>query len=270
MATKSEALQHLVNIVPNKELADVIFQDYTSFYPEAEAYNKILNIKPFDVDSYSKDLPKGSLVAGRGDYSLSVPGYEYPYIRDDTLGFQFPMRNAPNLFIVDPDYRQRENVQRTLLHETEHTLLDKASEDLSSKQNAQELAFRQAGGDASKFYKAFNNIMPYLQDKYNFEPQGSLAENLTELAAVEQFTGNDITNDPYLRKNLFKNHGDRIAYRATSGLRKTRLDAKDLQPLEPVPEANTSMMDRIIQYFTPNDYSFDDLYTNPLMKDPFE
>ena len=88
-----------------------------------------------------------------------------------------------------------------------------------------------------------------------YKPQGSLAENLTELAAVEQFTGHDVTNDPYLRKNLFKNHGDRIAYRATSGLRKTRLDAKDLQPLEPVPEANTSMMDRIIQYFTPNDTS---------------
>jgi len=213
------------------------------------------------------------------------------------------------------DSLRAKDPEKTILHELEHDLLTRSLRHAQLKEDeykrdenplyiqrpyvTQATVFKDAGGDSKKLEKLFANpeIQQYLEMAYNFEPQGSLTENLTELSAVEQLTGNDVTNDSYLRKNLFKNHGDRIAYRATSGLRKTRLDSKDLQPFEPVPEADTSMMDRIIQYFTPNDTSLnidygdsyydpvsgisagigpayeindDDIYTNPLMKDPFE
>ena len=40
----------------------------------------------------------------------------------------------------------------------------------------------------------------------------------------------DLTKDPVLRKTLFKNKEVRETYNAITGLRQTRLDARDLPP----------------------------------------
>lgn len=285
------------------------------------AYPKQSDISYTERSLKEYDKP-GKQVVGIHDPAY---GFIYPYADEATSLFTgLPrFRNfytyKPSNITIDP--LRVTDPDKTILHELEHDLLTRGlrhaqlkEDELKREENpfyiqrfltnnksydvTQATVFKDAGGDSKKLEELFENpeIKKYLRMAYNFVPQGSLAENLTELSAAEQLTGKDVTNDSYLRKNLFKNHGDRIAYRATSGLRKTRLDSKDLQPFEPVPEADTSMIDRIIQYFTPNDTSLnidygeipdytdsgievkagigpaydDDIYTNPLMKDPFE
>ena len=93
---------------------------------------------------------------------------------------------------------------------------------------------------------------PYLKEKYGiddayFNPemvkfQGPYAKNLfaeqvASLAAAEAVHGVDLTKDPKLRETLFADPKVVEVYNALTGLRQTRLDAKDLPPhtLEPDP-----------------------------------
>jgi hypothetical protein len=97
----------------------------------------------------------------------------------------------------------------------------------------------------SQFVQDAAKVYPYLKEKYGldsmyFQPemikyQGPIAPNLAfemmaDLVGIEAKTGTDITKDPYLRKNLFKDRETREIFNALTGLRQTRLDAKDLPP----------------------------------------
>ena len=55
-------------------------------------------------------------------------------------------------------------------------------------------------------------------------------------AGVEAAQNVDLTKDPVLRKTLFKDRDIRETYNAITGLRQTRLDAKDLPPYTRQPE----------------------------------
>lgn len=59
-------------------------------------------------------------------------------------------------------------------------------------------------------------------------------EQLASLSALEQMTGKSLTRDPEMRK-LFPNTQMMAVYDALTGLRQTRLDAKDLPPHTPLP-----------------------------------
>lgn len=59
-------------------------------------------------------------------------------------------------------------------------------------------------------------------------------EQLASLSALEQVTGKSITRDPEMRK-LFPNTKMMAVYDALTGLRQTRLDARDLPPHTPLP-----------------------------------
>ena len=81
--------------------------------------------------------------------------------------------------------------------------------------------------------------------------QFSLAEQFAELSSLETFSGKDLTKDPVVRKEFFGNDDALIAtYRATTGLRQERLDAKDLPPMtvQPAdkPSAQQSVLDKIL------------------------
>lgn len=80
-----------------------------------------------------------------------------------------------------------------------------------------------SSADAEKGYFA-KKILPR-SDSHNF-----LYEQLATISALEQQTGKRFVEDPYVRKNILKTPAEREAYEALTGLRQTRLDAKDLPP----------------------------------------
>ena len=105
----------------------------------------------------------------------------------------------------------------------------------------------------NKFVLAAMEVAPYLKEKYGFssgyfdknllknnKPEVLLYEQLADLAAIEQTLGVDLTKDPQLRKTLFKDRDVRETYNAITGLRQTRLDARDLPPYTRQPEKNTA------------------------------
>lgn len=98
-------------------------------------------------------------------------------------------------------------------------------------------------------------LLPYM-DYYKNKSTTSLAEILADLAAPEQAYGFDWTKDPVMRKELFKND-ERLmdAYRANTGLRTDRLDAKDIAPY-----STNKTKEEVDKLKTP---------LNPFWKDPF-
>jgi hypothetical protein len=110
-----------------------------------------------------------------------------------------------------------------------------------------EMSGYQAGGEVS------SEVYPHLKEKYGIksayldpemlkfqEKAGRLPnllyEQLATLASIEDTQGVDLTKDPVLRKTLFKDQDVRETYNALTGLRMTRLDARDLPPMTRVPE----------------------------------
>jgi hypothetical protein len=77
--------------------------------------------------------------------------------------------------------------------------------------------------DADRGY--FSKRVLKRRDGHNF-----LYEQLSTISALEQQTGKRFVEDPYVRKNILKTPAEREAYEALTGLRQTRLDAKDLPP----------------------------------------
>jgi hypothetical protein len=85
-------------------------------------------------------------------------------------------------------------------------------------------------------------------------------EYLADLSGLETEYGVDLTQDPIIRKEVFGDDPVKIqAYKAVTGLRQTRLDAKDIAPytyVPPEPPKPKSITER-----------FMDLFSNPLMED---
>ena len=78
-------------------------------------------------------------------------------------------------------------------------------------------------GDAKRGYFS-PKVLPR-SDSHNF-----LYEQMATLSALEQQQGKRFVEDPYVRKHILKTPGERETYEALTGLRQTRLDAKDLPP----------------------------------------
>ena len=82
-------------------------------------------------------------------------------------------------------------------------------------------------------------------------------EQLASLSALEQTTGKSLTRDPEMRK-LFPSTKMMAVYDALTGLRQTRLDARDLPPHTPLPSYTyeTNPVTRFIREKTtgPNEY----------------
>lgn len=121
----------------------------------------------------------------------------------------------------------------------------------------------------SQFVKDAARAYPYLKEKYGldsmyFAPemikhQGSLAPNLAyemiaDLVAIEAKTGTDITKDPFLRKNLFKDRETREIFNALTGLRQTRLDAKDLRPHTRQKETGSGFLSDLVEKLKSKDF----------------
>ena len=129
-----------------------------------------------------------------------------------------------------------------LAHEQEHLL---ARQGLGTpamiNSKFDELVGDKGGAVRNQFVKDVIGAAEHLKTKYGikdayFDPrmleQGGTAlyEQLASLAGYEAANNVDLTKDPVLRKTLFKNKEVRETYNAITGLRQTRLDARDLPP----------------------------------------
>ena len=129
-----------------------------------------------------------------------------------------------------------------LAHEQEH-LLARQGLGTPARINSKfdELVGEKGGAQRKQFVKDAVGAAEHLKTKYGiedayFDPrmleQGGTAlyEQLASLAGYEAANNVDLTKDPVLRKTLFKNKEVRETYNAITGLRQTRLDARDLPP----------------------------------------
>lgn len=112
---------------------------------------------------------------------------------------------------------------------------------------------------SDKVSKRLNEILPERKGS-SFGRIGvskqPLHEYFADLSGLETEYGVDLTQDPVIRKEVFNDDPKIIqAYKAVTGLRQTRLDAKDIAPYTYVPPPKT-FRERIV-----------DLFTNPLMQD---
>jgi len=71
----------------------------------------------------------------------------------------------------------------------------------------------------------FSNRVLKRPDRHNF-----LYEQMATLSALEQNANKRLVEDPYVREHILKTPAERETYEALTGLRQTRLDAKDLPP----------------------------------------
>ena len=82
-------------------------------------------------------------------------------------------------------------------------------------------------------------------DKHNF-----LYEQMATLSALEQMSNKRLVDDPYIRKHVLRTPAERETYDALTGLRQSRLDAKDLPPYTRQPEAGAAGLSALAKKFT--------------------
>jgi hypothetical protein len=223
---------------------------------------------PRDMPTSSFGLPNLQLYKDR---ALN-PGEAYvvsPNERTKTEQFEKVHRQNPAVFLEPKLIADKASIA----HESEHLLarqqLGKPSEintifDQLVDNPKQGRAIR------NQFVKDAAKVYPYLKEKYGlnsmyFQPemldfQGPIAANLAyemlaDLVGIEAKTGTDITKDPYLRKNLFKDRETREIYSALTGLRQTRLDAKDLPPHTRQKEVGSGIFSDIKEKLTSKSFS---------------
>lgn len=239
---------------------------------------KLDYLEGIDAVSPPKDMP-ASAAFGIPNLRLyrdrwmdpSLEGYVVTP-KEDTQAEQLrkAQRQTPAIFLAPSKVTDKP----TIAHEAEHLLarqqfgrpagLNTAFDKMVNNPEEGNALRKQFVTDASKAY-------PYLKKTYGIDSgyfmpemlrsQGPLAPNLAyemmaELVAIEAATGKDLTKDPYLRKNLFKTREVREIYNALTGLRQTRLDAKDLPPHTRQKETGSNALTDIAESLTGKRFGF--------------
>ena len=205
---------------------------------------------------------RGQPYTSAGLPSLQV--FDTPALQDTTT--EAFMLGSNRIADFDKNRRQSQAVFMTrpdatpyaLAHEQEHLL---ARQGLGTpamiNSKFDELIGEKSGAQRKQFVKDVIGAAEHLKTKYGiedayFDPrmleQGGTAlyEQLASLAGYEAANNVDLTKDPVLRKTLFKNKDVRETYNAITGLRQTRLDARDLPPYTRQSEpAEPGMMDKL-------------------------
>ena len=220
--------------------------------------------------------------------TAGIPGlkmYEDPFLeRTNTGGYMVdasPKMTADALFLR-PNPQTPERGMMTTAHEAEHLL---AKRQFDTGPSAINRMFDQLSDNPKSkdlratFVQDAVKAFPYIQEKYGiesayFDPrmlkiQGSRAPNLAyeqlaTLASIEATTGVDLTKDPYLRKNLFKDREVREIYNALTGLRQTRLDAKDLPPHTRIKEKDSGRISDFMESIGGKSFSEGGFVDKPL------
>lgn len=211
--------------------------------------------------------------------NTDTTGYVHPRaaVQDDAMFVQ-PNLNSLSFFGEAPDPTL---LKQTVAHEAEHLL---AKRQLGTPANINSMFDQLSNNPKSKdlrstFVRDASRVYPYLKEKYGVDSayldpemlkfQGPLAPNLAyeqlaTLAQIEATTGVDLTKDPYLRKNLFKSREVREIYNALTGLRQTRLDAKDLPPHTRIKEKDSGRMSDFMESVKSKEFSEGGFVAKPL------
>lgn len=167
---------------------------------------------------------------------------------------------STNSFIAyNPANMKGEDADMIRAHEMEHALdLQGGGQKIGVNERWDKL--RNINEDAGKYamVKRLASALPHLQKEWGL-PKGMmsgyfnedaieksrnpglyLSEMFATLSALEQARNRRLTDDPYMQKHVFKTPGERETYNAVTGLRQTRLDAKDLPPYTRQPERQDS------------------------------
>jgi len=148
--------------------------------------------------------------------------------------------------------------KNAIAHEQEHLLARQGlGTPAAINSKFDELVGKKSSSVRNRFVKDAIGAAEHLKTKYGiedayFSPQmleqggTALYEQLASLAGYEAANNVDLTKDPVLRKTLFKDKEVRETYNAITGLRQTRLDARDLPPYTRQSEpAEPGMMDKL-------------------------
>ena len=208
-----------------------------------------------------KTLSREQPYTSAGLPSLRV--FDTPELQDTNMrGFVF---SSNRLADFDKNRRQAQAVflrqdadKNVLAHEQEHLLARQGlGTGVAINNKFDELIGGKGGAVRKQFVKDAVGAAEHLKTKYGiedvyFDPrmleQGGTAlyEQLATLAGYETVNNVDLTKDPVLRKTLFKNKAVRETYNAITGLRQTRLDARDLPPYTRQAEpAEPGMIDKL-------------------------
>ena len=153
----------------------------------------------------------------------------------------------PSLRVFDTPELQDTNTEAFMLGSNRVADFDKFDELIGEKSGAQRKQFVKDVIGAAEHLKTKYGIEDAYFDPRMLEQGGTaLYEQLASLAGYEAANNVDLTKDPVLRKTLFKNKEVRETYNAITGLRQTRLDARDLPPYTRQSEpAEPGMMDKL-------------------------
>lgn len=80
-------------------------------------------------------------------------------------------------------------------------------------------------------------------------PRNLLYEQLASLSALEQISNRRLVDDPYVREHILNTPAKRETYDAITGLRQTRLDARDLPSYTRQPEKKSDWIDHFLKIF---------------------
>jgi len=239
------------------------------------------------VDTLSKEQITSLLDRGVNPYQLgSVPQKDMPYtsagasqlqgigvdnLRRGLLGTNISEvsptsgKYTGRSYILMNRNQSPQEFKTTLSHEMEHALAAQGLEPQGRTINTEwdKLSGDHPTSDRSSVIKRIAQHAPYLQSKWGLDPENAyfsskikganpslLEEQFATLSSLEQDKNKRLTDDPYVRENIFVTPEQRAAYNALTGLRQTRLDAKDLPPYTPQPDkSDPTMMDRVKSLF---------------------
>ena len=171
--------------------------------------------------------------------------YFDPYLDNNTQGVTYKDKQGNSFVSLNPRGTDQTN---TRAHEMEHVL---ANQGLGSAARLNSLWDDTVNDFDSRRGNIVSRLVehaPYLQEKWGLEPidvesgyfsknvlkrpdtRNFLYEQMATLSGLEQSKNKRLTDDPYVRKHILKTKAERETYNALTGLRQSRLDAKDLPP----------------------------------------
>jgi hypothetical protein len=187
-----------------------------------------------------------------------------PRMGKNTFGITAPEDDAGNANRSYAAYAPAQNYKpgdpnptHVRAHEMEHVLANQSLGDISKLNSMWDKMTDSLHNYKSSRAFVVNRLIehaPYLQKEWGLNPtaietgyfskgvlerpdkQNFLYEQLASLSALEQAKNKKLTEDPYVRKYILTTPAQRETYDALTGLRQTRLDAKDLPPHTRQPE----------------------------------